>query len=590
MPRISSSSGPVPGLALALTSTLFASLAIVASSQPARAQLEPPPSAAEGRCETPRQAFYTVLYWLQPERLDRSRAAACLDRTGLSDPERQAPPLAAGFKTLLDKRDIWVRWEDVPDDPDYRDDNDENRFALYPDKIAGIEVLKIRGRWLVSRASQDLVAKLTARSSDGATGLRAIMPEWLRGDVFGIEAWQLIGLMLLIVIGVLLRRIVIYLIVHYVRRLTKRIKIGWLDRVVAKADGPVGTLVVAAIITAGSPLLQFPTGFGFVVLLAVRTLAAFSAVWLLYRLVDVVSDVLEARAAKTESKLDDQLVPLLRKSLKVFFVVIGAIFILQNLDVDVGSLLAGLGLGGLAFALAAKDTVANFFGSIMIFIDKPFQIGDWIVMSPGIEGTVEEVGFRTSRIRTFYNSVVTVPNANVTNTPIDNMGARKYRRYKATLGITYDTPPEKVQAFCEGIRAIIHALPEMRKDYYFVEFQGFGNSALEIMLYCFFEVKDWAGELRTRTLLNLEIMRLAEAMGVSFAFPTQTLHIVGEGAAVDGKPAETRTLVEVIESFGPGGEKAQPAGFRLTSGFEPRRPEKSMRLEAERSDADEVGR
>ncbi len=571
-----------PWAALVLTS--------LALSGSARAQLEPPPSDAEGRCETPRQAFYTVLYWLQPERLDRTRAAACLDRTGLTDPERQAPPLAAAFKTLLDEADVWVRWEDVPDEPDYRDADGEHRFALYPDQIAGIEVQKIRGRWLVARSSQELVAKLAKRITDPPTGLRALMPDWLRGDVFGVEAWQLIGLVLLILIGILIRKVVIYLIVHYLRRLTKRIKIGWLDRVVAKADSPLGTLVVAGVIAVGSPVLQLPDGLGFIVLLAVRTLAAFSVVWLLYRLVDVVSDVLEARAAKTESKLDDQLVPLLRKSLKVFFVVIGAIFILQNLDVDVGSLLAGLGLGGLAFALAAKDTVANFFGSIMIFIDKPFQIGDWIVMS-GIEGTVEEVGFRTSRIRTFYNSVVTVPNANVTNTAIDNMGARRYRRYKATLGLTYDTPPEKVQAFCEGVRAIVHALPQMRKDYYFVEFQGFGDSALEIMLYVFFDVPDWAGELRARTLLNLEIVRLAEALEVSFAFPTQTVHIARETPAPSGaRPGGPRPLTKVIEAFGPGGELAQPGGFKLSDGYEPRRSAQKMRLEEERSDSDDDAR
>lgn len=376
-----------------------------------------------------------------------------------------------------------------------------------------------------ARAVDAITALAPPDGAAPAPGLRALMPEWLRGDVFGIEAWQILGVVVLLLMGVLLRRVVMHLIVRYLRRFTRRLKVSWLDHLVARADGPVGTLVIAAVLALGSPALQLPRGFDFVVTLAVRTLAAFSVVWLLYRLVDVLSEVLEQRAAKTESKLDDQLVPLLRKSLKVFFVVIGAIFILQNLDVDVGSLLAGLGLGGLAFALAAKDTVANFFGSIMIFIDKPFHIGDWIVMSPGIEGTVEEVGFRTSRIRTFYNSLITVPNANVTNTPIDNMGARRYRRYKATLGLTYDTPPEKVQAFCEGVRTLIETLPHMRRDYYMVEFQDFGPSSLDILLYCFFEVPDWSSELAARTELNLAIMRLAKSIGVSFAFPTQTLHI-----------------------------------------------------------------
>jgi MscS family membrane protein len=399
------------------------------------------------------------------------------------------------------------------------------------------------------------------------------MPGWLRGDVLGIEAWQIIGLALLVIIGITLRRLVIHLVTTYVRRLTRRLKGSVVDRVVAKAGGPLGTLAVAASFALGGPLLQFSPGGAFVIMLAARTLAAFSVVWPLYRLVDVLTDIMEARAAKTESKLDDQLVPLLRKSLKLFFVVIGSIFILQNLDVDVGSLLAGLGLGGLAFALAAKDTVANFFGSIMVFIDKPFQIGDWILMAPDIEGTVEEVGFRTSRIRTFYDSVITVPNANVTNTPIDNMGRRRYRRYKTTLGLTYDTAPEKVQAFCEGVRAILQSLPAARKDYYLVEFRDFGASALEVFVYCFFETPDWSSELRARTCLNLSIMRLAASLGVSFAFPTQTLHIAPPAATDAASQSDEQSLQAVIRAFGPGGEQALPSGFALSHGYEPRQPD-----------------
>lgn len=400
------------------------------------------------------------------------------------------------------------------------------------------------------------------------SGLRAVMPGWLRGDVFGIEAWQIIGLLLLILVGIVLRKLAIYVIATYLRRITRKLDALWLDRILSKADSPVATLLVAGTLAVGAPFLQFPPTGDFVILLAVRTLAAFSVVWLLYRLVDVLSVVLEARAAKTESKLDDQLVPLVRKSLKVFFVVIGAIFILQNLDVDVGSLLAGLGLGGLAFALAAKDTVANFFGSVMIFVDKPFHIGDWIVMAD-IEGTVEEVGFRTSRIRTFYNSVVTVPNASVTNSAIDNMGRRRFRRYKATLGLTYDTPPDKMQAFCEGVRGVLLAMPEARKDYFIVEFQGFGDCALEVLLYCFFETPDWGSELRARTRLNLSILQLAEALDVSFAFPTQTLHLAPPPPA-DAPRREPRPLRDVVLAFGPGGDHARSSAMTPVVGFEPR--------------------
>jgi MscS family membrane protein len=227
----------------------------------------------------------------------------------------------------------------------------------------------------------------------------------------------------------------------------------------------------------------------------------------------------------------------------------------------VGSLLAGLGLGGLAIALAAKDTIANFFGSIMIFIDKPFQIGDWVVIG-STEGIIEEVGFRTTRVRTFYNSLVTVPNAKVVDTAVDNYGARRYRRYHTTLSLTYDTPPEKLQAFLEAVRALIAGMPHMRKDYYLVEFKDFGESSLEVMLYCFMVVNDWSEEMRTRTQLNLEILRLGRELGVSFAFPTRTLHLetlaqLGESRPSHSGPREREELVALIDSMGPYGAGAQ---------------------------------
>ena len=133
---------------------------------------------------------------------------------------------------------------------------------------------------------------------------------------------------------------------------------------------------------------------------------------------------------------------------------LGILIVLQNMGVNVFSLLAGLGLGGLAFALAAKDTAANLFGSIMILTDRPFKIGDWVKMD-GVEGTVEEIGFRSTRVRTFYNSLITIPNATIANVQIDNLGVRQYRRTTATLGVTYDTSMEKMNQFVEGIRKII---------------------------------------------------------------------------------------------------------------------------------------
>jgi MscS family membrane protein len=286
-----------------------------------------------------------------------------------------------------------------------------------------------------------------------------------------------------------------------------------------------------------------------------------------YRLVDVLAERVLDKASKTDSRLDDQLVPLVRKSLKIFAIIGGCLFALQNMDVNIGSLLAGLGIGGVAVALAAKDTIANFFGSVMIFADRPFQIGDWVSIG-GVDGIVEEVGFRSTRIRTFYNSLVTVPNAKFMEANIDNYGRRQYRRTHVTLNLTYDTSPEQLQAFVEGVRSILRANPHTRKDVYEVHLAGFGPSSLDVMVYFFFKVDSWSAELRERHNVFLEIIRLARELHVSFAFPTQTLHVDSLAApgqaAKAGTSPDTAKLAEIVHAFGPSGARARPSGIQIT--------------------------
>jgi len=189
---------------------------------------------------------------------------------------------------------------------------------------------------------------------------------------------------------------------------------------------------------------------------------------------------------------------------------------------EMTTILGALGIGGMALAFAAQDTLGNFFGSITVLFDRPFGIGDSVVIGD-VEGTVEKVGFRSTRIRTFYNSLITIPNSRMTNTHVDNYGARRYRRLRTVLSLTYSTPPEKIDAFCEGVRELIRLHPYTRKDYYHVYFNQFSASSLDIMLYVFFDVPDWSTELREKHRLFVDILRLTDRLGVEFAFPTQTV-------------------------------------------------------------------
>jgi MscS family membrane protein len=397
-----------------------------------------------------------------------------------------------------------------------------------------------------------------------------LTPSWFTDTFLGIEVEQFIGLGVLIAIMAVVKFVLTRgLAIFLNRRISDPAQREFWDRERRRLSLPLLCLAIAAVILVGFPVLDFDQDIEDVANRIGSLIGAAALVLLAFRGIDIFSEVLAARAAKTETKMDDQLVPVIRTSLRGAVAAIGVLFVLSNLDVNIASLIAGVGLLGLAVALAAQDTVKNFLGGMTIFADKPFQIGDWIVIGD-VEGTVEEVGLRSTRVRTFHNSIVTVPNYTFTDNNVDNMGARTWRRYSTTLGLSYSTTPEQMQAFVEGVRAVIRANQGMRTDYYIVEFKGFGASSLDVMLYCFINARDWNEELRTRHVLNLDIVRLAQRLRVQFAFPTQTLHV----DSVPGQPYQAPTppspdqLLAAVNDFGPGGSAGQRRDEPLTAGYD----------------------
>ena len=394
-------------------------------------------------------------------------------------------------------------------------------------------------------------------------------PGWLTDEYLGIEVEQYIGLGVLAVIATVAQFVLLRVIALVVRRRYAGEELTFWEGERRLLNRSILLLTIGITLLVGFPTLDFDPDVEKVVSQVTNLVAAVAIIMVAYRAIDIFVDVLARRASATETMLDDSLVPLLRTSMRLFVTVVGILFVLQNLDVNVSSLVAGLGLGGLAIALAAQDTVRNLLGGVTIFADKPFEVGDWVV-AEGVEGTVETVGFRSTRVRTFYNSLVSVPNGNLMDAGIDNMGQRRWRRYKTTLGVGYHTTPDQMQAFVEGIRAIIQANAGMRQDYYIVEFHGFGATSLDVLVYCFIDAADWNEELRTRHVLNLDIMRLAESLQVDFAFPTQTLHIAempGQPQQLPQVPDRTH-LRELVDSYGPDGERGQRADQPITTGHE----------------------
>lgn len=369
-------------------------------------------------------------------------------------------------------------------------------------------------------------------ASGGATSLADLLREAFPADsllldrAFLIENWQWLGLLALIGISVAFERFVAAFLRHAARRIAKNDRVRLDEEQLTRFVRPFGLMVTWWVFLALLPALTIDnetvTGVLDVVGSLIYSVAGVLAAW---RLVDLVCDFFKARAKRTENKFDDMLVPLLRRTLKIFVVVLGLAYFSSRLTEDVYRVIAGLSIGSAALLFAFKDSLENVFGTFTVLLDQPFQLGDWITID-GIDGTVEQVGFRSTRIRTFYNSIITVPNRHFISAKVDNWGARSYRRIKTTLGVTYDTPPEKVEAFCEGIRELIRQHPCTRKDYYQVYFTGFGASCLEILVYAFVVTPDWSSELREKHRLFADILRLAERLGISFAFPTTSVHMV----------------------------------------------------------------
>ncbi len=505
--------------------------------------------ATYDRCDTPQAATLTFLGNLQEGEEQPDLAVRCFDwgDTPVGDHET----LARKLKAALDQRGLYIDVDALPDDP-----NAEGRVELSR-RLPAIYLNKVDGRWLISRESVGQIAALydDTFSVDVEEFVHGL-PQWMRAPLLpGLSTWQLLGLLLSIVLGLVVRWLTSTLVVGQGTRLLAKAGGQFDQSVMRRAGQPIGTLALAGVLWWMLPLLRFSVRINQIGHIAIRVMAAAAVVMLAYRLVDLGADVFARRAEKTETKLDDQLVPLIRRALKVFVVAIGIIFVMQNLDVDVGSLLAGASLGGLAFTLAAKDTVANLFGSISIFADQPFQVGDWVVID-GKEGVVEEVGMRSTRIRTFYDSVVSIPNSTVANAAVDNYGQRRHRRCMVTLGITYDATPAQVKAFVQGVRGILAANGHVRPGYE-VHFRNFGDSALEVLVYFFLETGTWTEELTERQSIFLEVMWLAKALGVDFAFPTQTLHVQSfpkpsEVSSAPHPAAEKEAeLMAIAARFGP---------------------------------------
>lgn len=347
------------------------------------------------------------------------------------------------------------------------------------------------------------------------------MQDFLAQQFYGnsIKNW-------LISFGIILGSIVVGKVLYwitskYIKRLTAKTKSGLDDLLVDKLEEPAVYGLVVIGFYWGFQRLTFGQGvdnFFSHLFIIIFTL---NITWLVVRTLDaMVEEYVMPAVSRSDSDLDDQLMPIIRKSVKVLLWAMGLIIGLNNAGFDVAALIAGLGIGGLALALAAQDTVKNIFGGIMVFADKPFKMKDRIVIND-LDGIVEEIGVRSTRLRTLDGRLITIPNAHFSDNAVENISAEPARRIVVNFNLNLNTTPAQMEQ-AMGILNEIVGKNEKTDGAHSVTFNTWGASSLGLML--MYYIPETANILPAQTEINLEILRQFREAGIELAYPTQTIY------------------------------------------------------------------
>ena len=475
----------------------------------------------------PNATVYTHIYFLQDDSYEPQKSALTI----YGKEGEEAEKIAIKIKRVLDGKGLEVDFRKIPIDSVFSDTigySIQNKYVLFPELMPLISVEKIDGSWYYSNETIQNIDQLYADVFPWYIDkLHDIIPGSGHKEIFSIEIWQYIALILLVVVAFLIfvisKRLAFFVLRRILYRFTKD-RASEVNTSLKKLAHPISLLVSLWVISTVLPSLQFGLAFNKWTFLTVNITATIFWIYVFLKLAQVFISLYKEYAAKTEGKLDDQLIPILKNFSTVIIVIVGAFRLMVLFGADPTTILAGASIGGLAIAFASQDTVKNLIGTVMIFIDKPFHIGDWIE-GGGVVGTVEEVGFRSTRIRAVDTSVYQIPNSKLSEIVIKNSGLRLFRRYNTQLGLRYDTPPELIEAFVKGVREIILAHPDTKKDAYNVEFVEFGGSSLNIMMNMYFTDLAWGTMQTSKHQIHLAIIKLASGLGVDFAFPSTTMMI-----------------------------------------------------------------
>jgi MscS family membrane protein len=338
-----------------------------------------------------------------------------------------------------------------------------------------------------------------------------------------------------ILVGFIFKKLISKYLSHLLFKVVgkKGAEVG-IDKFDALLTKPIGLCIMLSIIYLGSSHIEYPSvwnlasenevGLKMLVNKGFSLVYVYSIFWIILKVIDFIGLILNKRAEATENKMDDQLIPFIIEIAKIITYVFALVIIMGNIfEVNITALATGLGIGGLALAMASKESLENLLGSFTIFFDQPFTVGD-IVTVGSVTGVVEKVGFRSTRIRTFDKSLVTVPNKKMIDAELDNLGLRPIRRVKFNIGLTYETTPEQIKAIVTDIQEMINLHEKTNQDGR-VRFQEFGSSSLDIMVMYFVDSPKWEDLINVKEDVNYKIMEIVKRHNSDFAFPSTTVYL-----------------------------------------------------------------
>lgn len=495
---------------------------------------------------------------------DFERAATHLDLSPVPKSARasEGPRLARRLKLVLD-RELWVDLESMSaDEAGHQDDglpSRRDRVGTIETKDGPFEVTLDRLRDASGERHWAISARTVAEISDlysqyGWGPLAEWLPDtFFHSEMFNVQLWQWLALLILLVVAYVLSWVVVRLgLVGVVKPLTARSETTLDDRLLELTAGPLRLAVAVVFFTGGMLVLGLsPPATRFFGSIE-KVLFVLALTWLLIRLVDVFGQLTERKLVRDGQATALSLVPLGRKGLKLAVILLATLAALDSFGFDVTALIAGLGVGGLAIALAAQKTLENLFGGATLLADRAVRVGDFCRFGDRV-GTVEEIGLRSTRVRTLDRTIVTVPNAEFSTLQLENFAERERIWFHPRLGLRYETTPDQLRYVLVEIRRMLYAHPKVDPDPARVRFVGFGDSSLDIDIHSYVHTREYTRYLEIAEDLNLRIMDIVAQAGTGFAFPSSTTYLAKDdgvdaerGAAAERAVAEWRERGELF--------------------------------------------